>query len=478
MAERVDQLIPWGYAETAISTFHAFGDRVLRESALEAGLDPQFRVLSQPEQVIFLRERLFHLPLDRFRPLGDPTRHLAALATLVSRAKDEDVSPRAVPGLGRGEARGRRDRGRAGRGRHPPRARGLLRGAPEAARRGGARGLRRPDPPHPRPAARAAGRARAPPRPLPLRPRGRVPGHEPRPARDAQAPGGGDGQPHRGGRRRPGHLPLAGRGRGQPAGLPSALPGRARGRAGGELPLHPGDPRHGGAARRLQQPLPARGDRRDRQAAPLLARERPPGAPRALRHRVGGGRRRRRDDRRSGSRRAPGRGTSRSSCAATPTPTLSSGRSTSRASRTASAAAAASTRARRCASSSRSSASSRTPTTRSRSSTSWRPRSTGCPRETSCASTTTRGARRARSSRCSAACRRTRTSPRSRGSPATRPRASSPTSTGRRARCRGGAPARCSTASCSGRASWGGWRRSPRPRRRRRSGTSPASSRW
>jgi DNA helicase-2/ATP-dependent DNA helicase PcrA len=93
MAERVDQLIPYGYAETTISTFHAFGDRVLRASALEAGLDPQFRVLSQPEQVIFLRERLFRLPLDRFRPLGDPTRHLAALATLVSRAKDEDVSP-------------------------------------------------------------------------------------------------------------------------------------------------------------------------------------------------------------------------------------------------------------------------------------------------------------------------------------------------------------------------------------------------
>jgi DNA helicase-2/ATP-dependent DNA helicase PcrA len=93
MSERVDQLIPWGYAETAISTFHAFGDRVLREWALEVGLDPQFRVLSQPEQVIFLRERLFKLPLERFRPLGDPTRHLAALTTLVSRAKDEDVSP-------------------------------------------------------------------------------------------------------------------------------------------------------------------------------------------------------------------------------------------------------------------------------------------------------------------------------------------------------------------------------------------------
>jgi DNA helicase-2/ATP-dependent DNA helicase PcrA len=93
MAERVDQLIPYGYAETWISTFHAFGDRVLRETALEAGMNPEFRVLSRPEQIIFLRERLFQLPLRRFRPLGDPTRHLNSLLGLVSRAKDEDVSP-------------------------------------------------------------------------------------------------------------------------------------------------------------------------------------------------------------------------------------------------------------------------------------------------------------------------------------------------------------------------------------------------
>jgi DNA helicase-2/ATP-dependent DNA helicase PcrA len=50
-------------------------------------------VLSRPEQVIFLRERLWRLPLKRFRPLGDPTRHLQALLDVVSRAKDEDLSP-------------------------------------------------------------------------------------------------------------------------------------------------------------------------------------------------------------------------------------------------------------------------------------------------------------------------------------------------------------------------------------------------
>ena len=86
MAERVDQLIPYGYAESWIGTFHAFGDHVLREAAVETGLDPGFRVLTRPEQIIFLRERLFRLPLRRFRPLGDPTLHLAALLYVVSRA--------------------------------------------------------------------------------------------------------------------------------------------------------------------------------------------------------------------------------------------------------------------------------------------------------------------------------------------------------------------------------------------------------
>ena len=79
MEERVDVLVPYGYADVRISTFHAFGDWLLREHALELGLTPAFRVLNRAEQVLFLRTRLFELPLDHFRPLGDPTRHLQAL---------------------------------------------------------------------------------------------------------------------------------------------------------------------------------------------------------------------------------------------------------------------------------------------------------------------------------------------------------------------------------------------------------------
>jgi DNA helicase II / ATP-dependent DNA helicase PcrA len=93
MEERVDQLVPYGYADVEIATFHAFGDSLLRGHSLEIGLKNDFSVLSRAEQVIFLRDRLFELPLARYRPLGDPTRHLQAIITLVSRCKDENISP-------------------------------------------------------------------------------------------------------------------------------------------------------------------------------------------------------------------------------------------------------------------------------------------------------------------------------------------------------------------------------------------------
>ncbi|MBI3620641.1 MAG: UvrD-helicase domain-containing protein [Nitrospirae bacterium] len=93
MEERVDQLVPYGYTDVRISTFHAFGDRLLRDHALLLGLPPTFQVLTRPEQLLFLREHLFELGLDRFRPLGNPTKHLQALLTTISRAKDEDVPP-------------------------------------------------------------------------------------------------------------------------------------------------------------------------------------------------------------------------------------------------------------------------------------------------------------------------------------------------------------------------------------------------
>jgi DNA helicase-2/ATP-dependent DNA helicase PcrA len=96
MQVRVDQLVPYGYADTGISTFHAFGDRLIREFAYELGLPGSPRVLGRAQAVIFLREHLFELELERYRPLGDPTRFLGALVAFFARCKDEDISPDAL----------------------------------------------------------------------------------------------------------------------------------------------------------------------------------------------------------------------------------------------------------------------------------------------------------------------------------------------------------------------------------------------
>lgn len=93
MEERVDRLVPYGYSNVWISTFHSFGDRVLRDNVLEIGLTPDFKVLSEAERIIFLKEHLFELPLNYYRPLGNPAKYLSAVAGLISRLKDEDVGP-------------------------------------------------------------------------------------------------------------------------------------------------------------------------------------------------------------------------------------------------------------------------------------------------------------------------------------------------------------------------------------------------
>ena len=93
MEDRVDVLVPYGYIDTWISTFHAFGDRILRENALDLGLSPDFRVLTKPEQVLFFQQNLFRFDLSYFRPLGNPTKFIGAILDHFSRIKDEDVAP-------------------------------------------------------------------------------------------------------------------------------------------------------------------------------------------------------------------------------------------------------------------------------------------------------------------------------------------------------------------------------------------------
>jgi DNA helicase-2/ATP-dependent DNA helicase PcrA len=93
MQERIDILLPYGYVNLWISTFHSFCDRILRDEAHVIGLDPNYKLISEPESVLFLRQNIFNLGLKVFKPFGNPTKFLDALLTHFSRLKDEDITP-------------------------------------------------------------------------------------------------------------------------------------------------------------------------------------------------------------------------------------------------------------------------------------------------------------------------------------------------------------------------------------------------
>ena len=93
MEERVDKLLPMGYVDLWISTFHSFAERIVREHALDIGLNGNFKLLSETEQWLLIRRNLDRFNLDYYRPLGNPVKFIHALLTVFSRAKDEEISP-------------------------------------------------------------------------------------------------------------------------------------------------------------------------------------------------------------------------------------------------------------------------------------------------------------------------------------------------------------------------------------------------
>jgi DNA helicase-2/ATP-dependent DNA helicase PcrA len=93
MEERVDVTMPYGYTQMWISTFHSFCDRILRQEALNIGLDPRYHLMSEAETIQVLRRNLFKFDLNYFRPLGNPNKFIGGMLQHFSRLQDEDCSP-------------------------------------------------------------------------------------------------------------------------------------------------------------------------------------------------------------------------------------------------------------------------------------------------------------------------------------------------------------------------------------------------
>jgi DNA helicase-2/ATP-dependent DNA helicase PcrA len=92
MEERADKILPYGYVDLWINTFHSFGERLLRDHALDIGLSADFKLLSETEQWVLIKKNLALFNLDYYQPLGNPTKFISELLRHFSRLKDENIS--------------------------------------------------------------------------------------------------------------------------------------------------------------------------------------------------------------------------------------------------------------------------------------------------------------------------------------------------------------------------------------------------
>jgi len=93
MEERIDRLLPYGYIDLWVSTFHSFADRLLKTHALDIGISNEYKLLTQTDAWLLVRKNLEKFDLDYYRPLGNPTKFIHALLKHFSRCKDEAISP-------------------------------------------------------------------------------------------------------------------------------------------------------------------------------------------------------------------------------------------------------------------------------------------------------------------------------------------------------------------------------------------------
>lgn len=93
MEERVDKMMPMGYVDLWISTFHSFCEKILQNHALDIGLPSSFKILDQTAQWVMVKENLDKFNLDYYKPLGNPTKFIHALISHFSKCKDEEIYP-------------------------------------------------------------------------------------------------------------------------------------------------------------------------------------------------------------------------------------------------------------------------------------------------------------------------------------------------------------------------------------------------
>src|SRR6478672_2234494 len=88
---RLEALIDAPYDEVSVFAMRDLCERVLRDEALEAGLDPLFAPVSPADRLALLLDRIDDLPLRRHEIRGNPAPLLASFVERIDRLKDEMV---------------------------------------------------------------------------------------------------------------------------------------------------------------------------------------------------------------------------------------------------------------------------------------------------------------------------------------------------------------------------------------------------
>jgi len=94
MEDRAEKLLPFGYYDFWISTFHSFCDRVLKNYGLSVGLPTNYKLLNESGSWILMRKNFnkFNF-LKEYRPLGNPTKFIQALVKHFHQCKNEGIYP-------------------------------------------------------------------------------------------------------------------------------------------------------------------------------------------------------------------------------------------------------------------------------------------------------------------------------------------------------------------------------------------------
>ena len=111
LRDRISRRLDDSYEELRVETWPSLAERILRDHALEAGVDPFFEPVGPADRLALMLDRLDELPLRRHEIRGNPAGLLARLLERIDALKAEGIGPAELRDRARAAERGAAERG-------------------------------------------------------------------------------------------------------------------------------------------------------------------------------------------------------------------------------------------------------------------------------------------------------------------------------------------------------------------------------